>query len=65
MATERLFEKALGVESPWFVKEVCFDEKGKVLTIGVDFKASPFGALVRCSREDTPRRRAAPTASSA
>jgi transposase len=39
MATERLFETALGVESPWFVKDVNFDAKAKVLTIGVDFKA--------------------------
>jgi transposase len=38
MATERLFETALGVASPWFVKEVSFDVKAKVLTIGVDFK---------------------------
>jgi len=38
MATERLFETALGVESPWFVKEVSFDVKAKVLTISVDFK---------------------------
>ena len=44
MATERLFEAALGVESPWFVKEVSFDVKAKVLTIGVDFKTGgrPF-----------------------
>jgi transposase len=39
MATERLFETALGVESPWFVKDVSFDAKAKVLTIGVDFRA--------------------------
>lgn len=38
MATERLFEAALGVESPWFVKEVSFDAKAKMLTIGVDFR---------------------------
>jgi len=38
MATERLFETALGVASPWFVKEVSFDVKAKALTIGVDFK---------------------------
>lgn len=39
MATERLFEAALGVETPWFVKDVRFDADTKVLTIGVDFKA--------------------------
>lgn len=39
MATERLFETAPEVGSPWFVKEVRFDEEAKVLTIGVDFKA--------------------------
>jgi transposase len=39
MATERLFETALGVAAPWFVKEVSFDAEAKVLTIGVDFKA--------------------------
>jgi hypothetical protein len=32
MATGRLFETALGVESPWFVKEVSFNVKAKVLT---------------------------------
>jgi len=38
MATERLFETALGVQTPWFVRSVDFDAKEKVLTITVDFK---------------------------
>ena len=38
MATERLFETALGVETPWFIKAVDFNAEEKVLTITVDFK---------------------------
>lgn len=32
-----LFQSALGITDPWFVKDVDFDVKGKVLTIQIDF----------------------------
>lgn len=38
MAEAKLFEAALGIEAPWFVRDVAFDAKGRMLTIAVDFK---------------------------
>lgn len=35
---EQIFEKALGVESPWFIKSTAFDADKKRLDIGIDFK---------------------------
>jgi transposase len=44
MSTERLFETALGVGEPWYVKAVRFEEAERSLTIAVDFRAgSRFG----------------------
>lgn len=44
MSTERLFETALGVGEPWYVKGVYFDEAKRTLSIAVDFRAgSRFG----------------------
>ena len=37
MAETKLFEAALGIEAPWFVREVAFDAKARTLTIAVDF----------------------------
>lgn len=37
--TNQLFEAALGIESPWFVQTVDFDEAKRELKIGVDFVA--------------------------
>jgi transposase len=37
--TNQLFEVALGIQSPWFVQNVDFDETKRQLTIGVDFVA--------------------------
>lgn len=37
--TNQLFEAALGIQSPWFVQSVDFDEAKRQLTIGVDFVA--------------------------
>jgi transposase len=34
-----LFEAALGVSSPWYVREARFDAAARTLTIGVDFRA--------------------------
>lgn len=39
MTTNQLFTAALGIQSPWSVKEVNFDEAKKQLTIHVDFAA--------------------------
>jgi hypothetical protein len=35
--SEELFEKALGVESPWEVESVTFDQPEKRLTISISF----------------------------
>lgn len=37
MQSERLFEAALGIAEPWFVREAKFDETAKTLAIMVDF----------------------------
>ncbi len=43
-----LFERALHIESPWFISELNFNEKEKQLVIFVDFKkGSKFG----CNRQ--------------
>jgi transposase len=39
MMTNQLFSAALGIQSPWSVKDVNFDEAKKQLTIKVDFSA--------------------------
>ena len=44
MAEAKLFEAALGIEAPWYVRDVAFDAKARTLTIAVDFKhGSRFG----------------------
>ena len=35
----QLFEAALGIAKPWYVRSVDFDAARKVLTIGIDFVA--------------------------
>lgn len=35
--SEKLFEMALGIRDPWFIKAVSFDEQARVLKISVDF----------------------------
>ena len=41
----QLFEAALGISKPWYVRGVDFDPVRKVLTIGIDFVAgSRFAA---------------------
>ena len=35
---EKIFEKALGVETPWFIKKTTFDADKKRLDIQIDFK---------------------------
>jgi len=39
MQSEQLFEAALGVSSPWYVREARFDAAARTLTIRVDFRA--------------------------
>jgi transposase len=39
MESEQLFEAALGVSSPWYVREARFDSGARTLTIAVDFRA--------------------------
>ncbi len=36
--SNELFETALGVETPWYVKDVNFDAGKRLLTIAIDFK---------------------------
>lgn len=38
MDTAKLFNTALGLKEPWYVRDVSFDEKAKVLTLDVDFR---------------------------
>jgi len=51
----KLFESALGVGEPWFVKDVNFDVAAKQLTIGIDLlpaAAFPFRTwlgFIRCT----------------
>jgi transposase len=35
---DKLFETALGIATPWFVKAVAFDEAARVLTVQIDFQ---------------------------
>lgn len=39
MQSEQLFETALGVSPPWYVRETRFDAAARTLTIRVDFRA--------------------------
>lgn len=39
MQSEQLFEAALGVSSPWYVRETLFEAGARTLTIRVDFRA--------------------------
>lgn len=38
MMTKKLFEKALSINDPWYIKAVSFDEEKKQLDIHIDFK---------------------------
>lgn len=39
MQSEQLFEAALGLSEPWYVRETVFDAEARTLTIQVDFRA--------------------------
>ena len=43
--TVKVFETALGVEAPWAVESVDFDESAKVLTVMIDFKPGTWFAV--------------------
>jgi len=36
--SDELFAAALGVETPWYVKDVTFDAGKRLLTVAIDFK---------------------------
>jgi transposase len=36
--SDELFAAALGVETPWHVKDVTFDAGKRLLTVAIDFK---------------------------
>ena len=38
MVTEKIFETALGISSPWFIAEMNFDPSQRKLNIRVDFE---------------------------
>lgn len=42
---DKLFEAALGIQAPWAVSSVRFDESAKVLTVDIDFKRGSRFAL--------------------
>jgi len=41
MRMNTLFEKALAIQYPWFIKEIRFDEGQKQLDIFIDFRRGP------------------------
>jgi transposase len=43
---DKLFETALGIKAPWFVKTVEFDEAARVLTVLIDFARGSRFAVV-------------------
>ena len=52
----QLFEAALGIARPWYVRGIDFDAARKVLTIGIDFASSPdipTGWIATTSRESS------------
>jgi len=51
MQSEQLFEAALGVSPPWYVRETLFDAEGKALTIRVDFRAGSRFSHVEAAGE--------------
>jgi transposase len=46
-----LFQSALGITDPWFVKDVDFDVKGKVLTIQIDFSRGSRFSVAQSAAE--------------
>jgi transposase len=58
MATKELFTVALGLQSPWFVKNINFDSENKQLNLFIDFNTGsrfecPQCAQVNCTVHDT------------
>ncbi len=49
--TEKLFESALGIETPWYVSEARFDALARTLTIQIDFRAGSRLALLGADGE--------------
>jgi len=42
MGTKHLFETALHIQEPWFIKDIQFDSEGKRLDIYIDFKKDQY-----------------------
>ena len=42
MAETKLFEAALGIEAPWFMRDVAFDAKTRTLTIAMVYERQPL-----------------------
>jgi hypothetical protein len=38
VVTEKIFESALGISSPWFIAGISFDPTGRKLRICIDFE---------------------------
>ncbi len=38
MFENKIFESALAIQSPWYIKDIKFDQQQKLLDIYVDFK---------------------------
>jgi transposase len=51
MQSEQLFEVALGVAAPWFVREARFDGEARSLTIQIDFRAGSRFTHPECAGE--------------
>ena len=65
--SNELFAAALGVEAPWYVKDVAFDAGKQLLTVAIDFKraaAFPTQARKGCTRFTTPKPSATDTSTS-
>ena len=56
--SNELFAAALGVETPWYVKDVSFDAGKRLLTVAIDFKKGsrfPYEGAKGCTRFTTPK----------
>ena len=46
MLTKQLFELALNVQNPWYIKDIQFDSENKRLDVHIDFHK---GSLFHCA----------------
>jgi transposase len=45
IVNEKLFEAALGIEAPWFIRSAEFNAEARILTLNIDFKVGSRFAL--------------------